>query len=149
VAAHTARKSSAAGRPAPRRGKVYYSDWDLKTAADRVAEGLPTEILGHVQERLDLSQKGLSQLLGISESTVLRSRGAGRLSTGVSERALRIARLAEYAARVLGGPGQAAAWMKEPNFALGDVTPLELARTEPGARLVERTLHDVEHGMPV
>lgn len=137
-------------RPAPRRrGVVYYSDWDLKTAANRVAEGLPTEILGHVQERLDLNQKGLATLLGISESTVLRSRGVGRLSASVSERALRVVRLAEYAARVLGGLDHARAWMKEPNYALGDVTPIELARTEPGARLVERVLHDIEHGLPV
>jgi uncharacterized protein (DUF2384 family) len=39
--------------------------------------------------------------------------------------------------------------MREPNFALGDARPLDLARTEPGARLVERTLSHIQHGIPV
>jgi len=148
-----AASSAAAARrggsaPARRRGEVIYSDWDLKTAATRVAEGLPVGILIDVQRRLDLSQQGLATLLGISESTVGRSKGGGRLSAGVSERALRVARLAEYAAHVLGGPEEARAWMKELNYALGDEAPLDLARTEPGARLVERVLHDIEHGLP-
>jgi uncharacterized protein (DUF2384 family) len=39
--------------------------------------------------------------------------------------------------------------MKEPNYGLGDRVPLELARTEPGARLVEQSLAAIEYGLPV
>lgn len=64
------------------------------------------------------------------------------------ERAYRIARLTEIAAEVLGSEGEAKEWMKEPNFALGDQIPLEMARTEPGAALVECLLGQIEHGIP-
>ena len=128
---------------------IAYAEWDLPTAAARVGEGLSADILITVQQRLGLDQKGLAHVLGVSASTVGRRKPGERLSPGVSERALRVARLAEVAARVLGGPAEALGWMKEPNVALGDVTPIEMARTEPGARLVERLLGEIEYGLPL
>lgn len=128
---------------------VSYAAWDLPTAAARVEEGISADILADVQERLGLDQKGLARVLGVSASTVGRRKPGERLSPGVSERALRVARLAEIAARVLGGPDEAQQWMKEPNPALGDAQPVETARTEPGARLVERLLGEIEYGLPL
>lgn len=128
---------------------ISYAAWDLATAAARVEEGLSADILTHVQERLGLDQKGLARVLGVSVSTVGRLKPGERLSPGVSERALRVACLAETAARVLGGPDEARNWMKESNYALGDAQPVETARTEPGARLVERLLGEIEHGLPL
>ena len=128
---------------------VAYAEWDLPTAAARVENGLSAEVLTDVQERLGLDQKGLAHLLGVSASTLGRRRPGDLLSPGVSERALRVVRLAEVAARVLGGPAEAQGWMKDPNPALGDVTPIEMARTEPGARLVERVLGEIDYGLPL
>ncbi|MFT5516008.1 MAG: hypothetical protein ACI80V_002139 [Rhodothermales bacterium] len=39
--------------------------------------------------------------------------------------------------------------MKEANFALGEEVPLVLARTAPGAELVQRILHQIYHGITV
>lgn len=66
-----------------------------------------------------------------------------------SERVYRIGRLTEIAARVLGSEEAAKSWFREPNYALGEQKPLDLARTEPGAELVERVLIQVEQGIPV
>lgn len=34
-------------------------------------------------------------------------------------------------------------------YALGNKTPLELAKTEPGAKLIEQVLGRIEHGITV
>lgn len=126
-----------------------YSEWDLATAALRVSEGLATTSLYRVKDRLGLSNTELSALVQIPPRTLARRLGDERLPPDESERVYRIARLLEIAIRVLGSAEAAGEWMREPNFALGERIPLTLARTEPGAGLVERVLIGIEHGLPV
>lgn len=128
------------------KGKRY-SAWDLSTAAHHISAGLPTGSLDTVQERLELSNKELSDVVLISPRTLTRRKKEKTLPPDESERVYRINRLVEIAAGILGGPVEARDWLKEPNFALGDEVPLSLARTEPGAQLVERVLHQIEHGI--
>ena len=127
-----------------------FADWDLSMAAHRVEQGLAPATLDRLQEALGLSGRELAEVLLLSSRTLARRRRSDeRLPPDESERAYRLGRLAEVAARVLGGMEAARAWMREPNFALGEARPLDLARTEPGARLVERLLGQIEHGIPV
>lgn len=126
-----------------------YLDWDLPTAARKVAEGLPTYALERVRERLSVSRKEFSEIIQISERTLSRRAKERALPVDESERVYRLSRLMELAARVLGSEDDARDWMKESNFALGGVTPLEYVRTEPGAELVEQILGRIEHGIPV
>jgi putative toxin-antitoxin system antitoxin component (TIGR02293 family) len=134
---------------AAENGTDRFADWDLASAASRVGAGLPSETLGVVQDQLDLTKQRLAHVLGMSESTVERRKPGTTLSAGESERVYRIGRLTDLAERALGGSEEARAWMKEPNYALGDQIPLDLARTEPGARLVEQSLVAIEYGLPV
>ncbi len=126
-----------------------YSSWDLSVAASRISKGLPVYALNEVQRRLDLSNRELADLVLISPRTLTRRKKEQCLPPDESERVYRIARLTEIAAEVLKGSDEAMAWMKEPNYALGDQTPLEMARTGPGSALVERVLRQIEHGIPV
>ena len=126
-----------------------YSLWDLPTAAQRVSEGLSPLLLERVRSQLGLSYVELSRILQIPQRTLARRKTEDKLSPDESERVLRIARLAEMATSVFGSSEEASAWMKEPNFALGEKTPLEYARTEPGAELVENVLIRIDHGIPV
>ncbi|MEQ9104898.1 MAG: DUF2384 domain-containing protein [Rhodothermales bacterium] len=126
-----------------------YLDWDLPTAARKVAEGLPTYALERVRERLSVSRKEFSDIIQISERTLSRRAKERALPVDESERVYRLSRLMELAARVLGSEDDARDWMKESNFALGGAIPLEYVRTEPGAELVEQILGRIEHGIPV
>ncbi len=127
-----------------------FAAWDLPTAARRVEKGLAPAALDGLREALGLSSRELADVLLLSPRTLSRRRRSGeRLPPDESERAYRLGRLAEMASQVLGGAEAARAWMREPNFALGGALPLELARTEPGARLVERLLGHIEQGIPV
>jgi putative toxin-antitoxin system antitoxin component (TIGR02293 family) len=85
----------------------------------------------------------------ISPRTINRRKSEERLPPDESERIFRIGRLIEIAVSVIGSEEEARAWMKEENFALGGKTPLEMASTQPGAELVERVLHQIDHGITV
>ena len=141
-------KKRPASQQAAWKGEAYAS-WDLPTAARRVSEGLSPDALNVVQDRLDLSNAELAHVVHISPRTLTRRKKEERLSPDESERVYRVARLIEIAARVLGSEDEAREWMKEPNYALGEQVPLEVARTEPGAELVERLLGQIEHGITV
>ena len=145
----SAGKLGVGGDAIPAWAGEQYASWDLSTAVQRVTEGLPTESLEIVRDRLDLSNDEFAEAVLIKPRTLMRRKKEERLRPDESERVYRIARLAEIAARALGAEAEARAWMKEPNYALGGQRPLDVARTEPGARLVERVLRQIEHGIMV
>jgi putative toxin-antitoxin system antitoxin component (TIGR02293 family) len=57
-----------------------------------------------------------------------------------------VARIAHYAEEVFGDHDFAQEWLKRPNPALHDRMPMDVARTEIGARRVEAILSRFEHG---
>lgn len=145
----TGKAKRAASKARPGRAQVDFASWDLGTAAERISAGLSPRVLDDIQHSLHLTRQELADAVMISYRTLTRRRGEPRLAPDESERAYRLARLIEIASEILGGQNEASDWLKEPNFALGDRTPLEVARTEPGAKLVERVLRQIEHGIPV
>ncbi len=84
----------------------------------------------------------------VPERTLAR-RLAKRQSLTISEtdRALRLARATIEAARVFGDAEKAARWLRKPNASLGGQAPLALLRTETGARAVEESLIQIDHGI--
>jgi putative toxin-antitoxin system antitoxin component (TIGR02293 family) len=115
---------------------------------EAIRNGLPAEALSWLKERLDLTAEELAGVVHVSRRTMSRRKKKGRLKPDESERVLRLIRLYQRAAEVLGGPEEATGWLREKNFALGGETPLQFADTEPGARRVERLLGQIEHGIP-
>jgi len=126
-----------------------YIAWELETAVSKINKGLGTGILATIQSRLHLSNQQLSDLMLVSTRTLDRRKKENRLPPDESERSYRIARLTDRAFQVFGETEKVASWFSEPNYALGNKKPLELAKTEPGARLIEQLLGRIEHGITV
>lgn len=126
-----------------------YVGWDLNTAASKISKGLATSILATIQSRLQISNKQLSDLMMVSPRTLDRRKKEDSLPPDESERGYRIARLTDRAYQVFEDPDKVARWFSEPNYVLGNKKPLDLAKTEPGARLVEQLLGRIEHGITV
>ena len=126
-----------------------YARWDLIKAAGRVSEGLPSSALEQLKQDLGLTDQELASSMLMTTRTVVRRRNQERLEPDESERVYRLGRLLEIAADSLGGLTEARGWFREPNFALQDRSPLELARTQPGAQLVERLLWQLQRGISV
>lgn len=64
-----------------------------------------------------------------------------------TDKALRLARIGAEAGRVFGDPEKSARWLRKPNSALSDRTPLELLKSEAGALAVDELLGQIDHGM--
>lgn len=64
----------------------------------------------------------------------------------LSQQPLPVARVAHYAEEVFGDHAFAESWLRKPNPALHDRVPIEVARSEIGARRVEAILSRFEHG---
>ncbi|ADW70448.1 hypothetical protein AciX9_3443 [Granulicella tundricola MP5ACTX9] len=63
-----------------------------------------------------------------------------------SDRAVRLARIASLAEEVFGEDAKAARWLRKPKTRFEGRTPLELLRTEAGARLIEEMLLQLDFG---
>ena len=112
-----------------------------------IREGVPSEVLTHIKQALDLTDAELARVVRIPKRTLTRRKKDGVLRPDESERALRILRLVRHAKAVFGTTEDARAWMHAPNMALGDEPPLQFADTEPGARRVDQLLGQIEHGV--
>jgi putative toxin-antitoxin system antitoxin component (TIGR02293 family) len=113
----------------------------------QIQKGLPISAFTRLKKNLDVSDKELSKVLRIPVSTLARRKKCKRFPFEESERIFRIARLFDKAVNVFGKEDLARKWLKEPAWALGDVAPIEYARTELGAHEVESLLGRIEDGV--
>lgn len=121
---------------------------DRLTLIERIEEGFPYRTLERLQESLAIPAGEVAEVVRIPVRTLTRRKKEGRLRPEESERVLRIARLIEDATRLHEGDlDQARTWLKTPKRALDGKTPLEMGRTEVGAREVENLLGRLEHGV--
>ena len=119
-------------------------------ADDQIREGYPIDVAARLQEVLGLSDEMMAKILGRSRRTYRRYQSADkRLGLSESERLFRYLRLLSRAEEVFGLQEKAAWWMNEPNAALDEREPVEVALTTPGAVVVEDLLGGLEHGFPL
>jgi len=119
--------------------------------ARAVEAGLSVSRFNTFRRALPLTNDKLAELLGISESTLLRlSRQPGRtlLPVNVSDRLWRIWNVRRKAAELFSGDVAAAdGWLAKGQAAFSGRTPLALMLTEVGAREVETLIGRLEHGI--
>ncbi|HEY7837640.1 MAG TPA: antitoxin Xre/MbcA/ParS toxin-binding domain-containing protein [Terriglobales bacterium] len=130
----------------------YMAEWlgaapaSEQEAAALVEAGLPN---GVVQKFLDrgLSRNEVFELILPLRTWKHRKARQEPLSVTESERALRAARLLAQARQVMGEPEQAMAWVRAPKRRFEGRSPLQMMATEPGGRLVEEMLVQIDEGM--
>jgi putative toxin-antitoxin system antitoxin component (TIGR02293 family) len=64
-----------------------------------------------------------------------------------TDKALRLARIADLATRVFGDEAKAHRWLRKPKRDLMGQTPLAFLASETGARTIEQMLHRIDHGI--
>ena len=111
-----------------------------------------------VEERLDigvlkeLRQAGLTDdeifSLIVPRRTLTHRRARHEaLSREESDRAVRVARIAALGEQVFGDPERSWHWLRAAKRQFNGRSPLQLAATEAGARLVEESLYRIDEGM--
>jgi putative toxin-antitoxin system antitoxin component (TIGR02293 family) len=113
-----------------------------------VENGLAFTVVEALQQQMNLAAKEMARLLDIKFRTFLRRKEAGRLQPAESDRVLRTSRLFARAKDLFDGDQEAARdWLMTPQRALGGAIPLDIAKTEVGAREVEQIIGRLEHGV--
>jgi putative toxin-antitoxin system antitoxin component (TIGR02293 family) len=116
-----------------------YSDADLATI---VLAGLPLTALEHT--RLNTAEV---HALVVSAKTLRLRRTRGQpLNSDETERLIRLTRIESIAEVAFQNDSKAAAWLRQPLPILANKVPLEMARTEPGARVIEQLIAKIAWG---
>lgn len=122
---------------------------DLRTEMDLIAvveHGLPTRVLSELR-RAGLTEDEIHRLV-IRRRILSRRRARRRKLTPVeSDRALRLARIVALASEVFGERGRALRWLRKPKHRFAGRVPLDVIATEPGGRIVEEMLYQVDDGI--
>jgi putative toxin-antitoxin system antitoxin component (TIGR02293 family) len=69
------------------------------------------------------------------------------LSTEESDKAVRVARITSLAEQVFGDSERAWRWLRKSNRRFEGETPMDMLVTEAGARLLEETILQIDHGI--
>jgi putative toxin-antitoxin system antitoxin component (TIGR02293 family) len=118
---------------------------NLVELTQQIEKGFPAGALDILGAQLETAPLDLASLLGVSARTLQRSKVS--LSPAVSDHLYRLGNLLDVAVRFHGSREAAVRWLKSPNLAFVDVTPLEYARTEAGTQAILDLLHGLEHGV--
>ena len=140
------RRRPAGGAIAWLRG--HRREWSGIERARRVAEGIPTTVLGEVADAGVLTRDEITRLIVPRRTLAHRKRRREHLSIDESDRLARALDLYDAALRTFDGDVEkAGAWLRKPNRALSGEIPLDLVMTSTGARLAEDALLRIEHGV--
>ena len=120
--------------------------FDIEQEAEK---GFSPETVNIIKNELNLSYKEILKNIGTSNTTFHRIKNtkSKRLSRDVSIRVYQYARLLERATEVLGGREEAREWLHEPLLAIGNRTPIDVARTGLGVEQVLQVLGQLEYGV--
>ena len=135
-------------------GNYYVSlvglrQYEAAALIETVRNGLNYAAFERFSENLGLPRRQLLQLLQLPLRTLQRRKREGVLHPDESDRMLRAARVFAHAVALFEGDYEAARkWFVRPLKALSNVSPLECASTELGAREVEALIGRLEYGIP-
>lgn len=113
-----------------------------------IERGFSFGTLEKVRRETGLPLERLASSIGVSPRTLSRRKKEKKLTAAESDRLVSVSRLLTQAVELFEGDKEKAfRWFVQPNRALGNSTPLEMAATETGAREVENLIGRLEHGV--
>ncbi len=149
-------KVAAASQAHRREPSVFYRRMERKLGTGTLTSD--SDLARLVEQRLPLTSVESLTSHGLSDDEVysyilprrtLVHRKSKRepLTHDESDRAVRIARITSLAEEVFGDDAKAGRWLRKIKERFDGRTPLEVSRTEAGARLVEEMLLQLDYGI--
>jgi len=123
-------------------GDEVASEADL---ARVVARRIPLRVLSHVR-RSGFSEREIERFIIPARTRRHRQVRKEPLTVDESDRLVRLTRIQTLAEDVFGDAEKANRWLREGLGILGGEPPLEVARTDSGARVVEQILAKIDWG---
>jgi putative toxin-antitoxin system antitoxin component (TIGR02293 family) len=121
---------------------------DVASEADLarvVARRIPLRVLSHVK-RSGFSEREIERFIIPARTRRHREVRKEPLTVDESDRLVRLTRIQAIAEDVFGDVEKANRWLREALGILGGKPPLEVARTDSGARVVEQILAKIDWG---
>jgi putative toxin-antitoxin system antitoxin component (TIGR02293 family) len=115
----------------------------VKLGGKGVSKGTVVRLAKH----LSIGLKGIAPLLSVNQRTIQRLGAGSVFSRTVSERILRIALVVARGEEVFGDRERFNIWLKEPNKAMVNQTPLGLLASNFGIDMILDELGRIEHGI--
>jgi putative toxin-antitoxin system antitoxin component (TIGR02293 family) len=112
-----------------------------------VQKGLPYQALEKVMTKFRLGSTETQMVLCVPPRTLARRKESARMLPVESDRLVRLARVAAHAVQVFGSEEKVATWLHRANRSLNNRLPLDLLRTDLGAKQVDDALSRMEHGI--
>ena len=130
----------------PGKRKIIRSDYS-KLVLDTVESGLPLDALTRFAESSGLTLTEIYDVVIAARTLKHRRARKESLSRDESDKLARLMRVQDQAMRVFGETERALWWLREPETQFEERTPLQMAQTEFGGRLVEEALVQIDEGM--
>ncbi len=113
-----------------------------------IERGFSFDTLEKVRRETGLPLERLAISIGVSPRTLSRRKKEKKLTATESDRLVSVSRLLTQAVELSEGDKEKAfRWFVQPNRALGNLSPLDMAATETGTREVENLIGRLEHGV--
>lgn len=109
--------------------------------------GIPVSVIDSIADYLEVPVNQLMNFMHISRSTWHRRKKTGKLDFNLSDKAVQVAKLLDYAERVLGEPQKVRSWLNIPSFVFENMRPIELIGSASGIALINDELTRIEHGV--
>jgi putative toxin-antitoxin system antitoxin component (TIGR02293 family) len=119
----------------------------LRLNLQAVESGVPVATMSEFVSASGVPLKDLYDI--VIPARTLKHRRARRepLSRDESDKLARVVRVFDHAVRVFDHIERARTWLEEPKRRFDGRTPIEMLRTETGARMVDEFLGQIEYGM--
>lgn len=114
--------------------------------ARAVAKGLPVKAVRDLMRDKVVTLGDLARVVAPRRTLDRRMKEGMALSPGESDRLARFIILLDLATQIFGERAEAMRWLSEPKRPLDDQAPLDLMRTDAGARVVEDYVLQIRHG---
>ena len=109
-------------------------------------EGLRYSSVRALMSFLELTTKGIALLTGVSARTVSRWSDDSTIGVLPSKNLVKVDAVVQKGIEVFGSKDLFKAWLRQPNTALGDDTPLALLGTPYGVEMVEDAIEAMAQG---
>lgn len=121
---------------------------DTAPLAKAIQKGFAWKTFDHLVQNLGLPAEQVAQVIDLPLRTRARRKAEGRFQPDESDRMLRVARVYARTLDLFEGDRDAALqWLTKPKLSLSGAVPLELAKTDFGAREIDATIDRIEHGV--
>ena len=114
---------------------------------EAIESGVPVDTLTRFSAASGIPLKDLYNVVIPARTLKHRRERREPLSLDESDKLARLVRVFDHTVKVFGDPDRARDWLNKPKKRFGGRTPIEMLRTEVGARMVEELLVQIDYGM--